>query len=1030
MITIFQRFIDVPGPVLVPAIRIAIWHFFFVWAVTGVKVATNAVFLARADKSTLPLLYVFVTMGVLVVSTYLARVLSQKPPALVLRTAMWVGAWLMLSVGVMLWLKVPYAPAAAYVLGEIITTGISLLFWARVSDAFSPRSKKLVVGFISGGGMSGAVVGGLLAHQLAMNAFLVLSLTFYFLLPAAMLFMVKGIRSRSRGLLKRERASLYPALTYMKGHAFPKWLALLVVGFAVLGALTDYVFRFESARLGEAEMASLFGILNAVVGVTVVCIQMSLTHRLLKRFGVFLFISITPIILGVLAVIQSFSDSFGILISMKGLEMAAAFSLNPAAIFLLYNPIPDTLRASVRTFIDGAIKKLGVAVAGLALLGIAAFSSESLVDSAWIAVSAFGLFIIFPFLHKSYITALDQKIGLVFRRGLHAHSINFDDADTQKALFAQLESQEPRKITVALKMLAGHGRIPDEHMLPLMVHEHREVRKAVLEVVPEEPNPALAVLLTDIVQQGSQPTRVQAIRALAKTVPRRVGKVLQPYFSDADPEVCMTALELAILKEDDAVAKSRFEALLAQRGDMSAVWKRSLAQLIGALDKEEHDLILLELIDDQNIEVQKLAMRAAGREQVELYIPSLLRGLENRQLRLDAQEALVAYGNKAVTALGDMLDDRSVSLPLRIRIPRVLERIGTLEAANALLFSNPVDDAELQQRIALRLYRMTKKLPDLQLSKERTDEAISRRLKSFSYYRYAYQALNRETHPDFSLLRRAVTYRTVENLRIVFELLSLHRERQRMMIIFRQIVDVRARTMGRVQDALELLDAALVADPLRMEILSALEEPEHQTKHLSHYVERLCASKDPVIRGIAQQTVIQAGPTGGFSSEEFFSMEGDPLIEGNDMPENIIDRLFILENVDLFENLGPDDLAAIAHIAEEKDYEEGAVIYNQGQPGDNMFVIVQGEVLLERDGQPILRLGRGETIGQVSLLDRGTRPVTAKVASPGGAHFLVLERKPFMDLVADRLGMMNALFDLLGQRFRLLLEREAVDRKR
>ena len=30
----------------------------------------------------------------------------------------------------------------------------------------------------------------------------------------------------------------------------------------------------------------------------------------------------------------------------------------------------------------------------------------------------------------------------------------------------------------------------------------------------------------------------------------------------------------------------------------------------------------------------------------------------------------------------------------------------------------------------------------------------------------------------------------------------------------------------------------------------------------------------------------------------------------------------------------------------------------------------------------------------------------------------------FMDLVADRLGMMNALFDLLGSRFRLLLERE------
>ena len=425
-------------------------------------------------------------------------------------------------------------------------------------------------------------------------------------------------------------------------------------------------------------------------------------------------------------------------------------------------------------------------------------------------------------------------------------------------------------------MLTGHGRVPDEMLLPLMVHEHREVRNAVLQVIPEEPNPTLFMLLTDILQQGSQPTRVQALRALAKTAPDNLGSVLQPYFHDADPEVCVTALELALTQTDAPEAQRRFDELLAHRETLGSDWKRALAQLIGALDKEEHDEILLELIDDENIEVRKLAIRAAGRERVALYLPALLKALANRNLRVEAQDALVAYGNEAVDVLAKALDDRTILLPLRIRIPRVLERIGTLEAANALLYSNPNDDAELQQRIALRLYRMRKTLPHFEVSKERTDEAIRRRLKSFSYYRNAYQVLIRETHPDFSLLKRAVTHRTVENLRIVFELLSLHRERQRMMTIFRQIVDVRARTMGRVQDALELLDAALVADALRMEVLFALEEPEQRSHNLFHFVDRLCKSKDPVIRGIAQQSVINAGPTSGFSSEGIVSLEAVP----------------------------------------------------------------------------------------------------------------------------------------------------------
>ena len=1007
-----------------PALKIGLWHFFFVWAVTGVKVASNAVFLSREDPGLLPLLYVFVTLGVLLLSTYLAKVLSQHPPAIVLKASMWLGAVLMLFIGSALYLNVPYMSRLAYVLGEIITTACSVLFWARVSDAFSPRSKKLVVGLVSGGGMTGAIVGGLLAHRFAGPQFLILSLMLYFILPAFALQLLSGLRSRSRGLLlKNQRASLKPAITYMRERAFPKWLTILVVGFACLGAITDVVFRTESAQLSEIEMASLFGILNAVVGVVVVVFQMSFTNRLLHRFGVFIFMAIAPLALGALAIAHLFAESFGLLIGMKGIEMAAAFSLNPAAIFLLYNPIPENLRSSVRTFIDGAIKKLGIAMAGGALYWSADYG-ESEMSALGVAIASFGVLVIFPFVHKAYIKALDEKLGLVRRRGVDNYYINPDDADTQKLLSEELASDDPRRVVVALQIMKGSSPLSDDQLINLLVHENKQVRLTVLDFVPEEQNAALHMLLTDLAHQDSGSPRVQTLRALAKTAPQNIINVIRPFFHDQEPEVCTTALELVLSTSDDAEAIKRFGDLIEKRASLPVAWKRALAQLIGALDEEEHDHILLEFFDDHDEEVRRLAIKAAGREKQELYLPRLVNALGARIHRIETQDALVAFGDLAVPYLAASLDSKDIAVPLRIKIPRILERIGTQKSLEALLFSNPVDDAELQQRIALRLYRLCRKKPELEASKQRTDEAIKRRLKSFEYYRFAYENISKESNDDISLLKRAVTARVVENLRIVFELLSLHRERDRMMLIFRQIIDVRARTVGKVQDALELLDAALVGDPLRVSVLSALEGTDHTPRGIGYYVHRLCGSRDPLLRGIAQKTVGLMGPSAPVSQEQMLSLEGYPTIEGADMSDKILERLFVLENVDLFENVGPDDLVAIAQIAEEVSYGCGDVIYKEGQTGDNMFVIIDGEVALERGGAPIMNLAAGGSIGQVSLLDRGHRPVTARVISTEGARFLVLERKEFMDLVADRLGMMNALFDLLGSRFRLLLERE------
>src|SRR5262249_26155154 len=139
------------------------------------------------------------------------------------------------------------------------------------------------------------------------------------------------------------------------------------------------------------------------------------------------------------------------------------------------------------------------------------------------------------------------------------------------------------------------------------------------------------------------------------------------------------------------------------------------------------------------------------------------------------------------------------------------------------------------------------------------------------------------------------------------------------------------------------------------------------------------------------------------------------------MDEKLLSRILTLERVDLFGGLLVDDLAAIAGIAEERRAQPGEVLYREGEPGDAMLVVVSGRGEVQHAGRLMIEVGPGESLGQVSFLDRGPRPTTAVVGG-APAELLVLGCEAFADLVTDRPGLTRGLFVVLGKRLRTLID--------
>jgi CRP-like cAMP-binding protein len=100
-----------------------------------------------------------------------------------------------------------------------------------------------------------------------------------------------------------------------------------------------------------------------------------------------------------------------------------------------------------------------------------------------------------------------------------------------------------------------------------------------------------------------------------------------------------------------------------------------------------------------------------------------------------------------------------------------------------------------------------------------------------------------------------------------------------------------------------------------------------------------------------------------------------------------IERMLLLRRVALFSELAPEDLQRIAASTSERIYAPGEALVRQGEPGDELIVIVEGSVRVvaeEDGGQRLIRtFGPGDHIGELAVLREQTRVATVLADSEG-----------------------------------------------
>ncbi len=705
-----------------------------------------------------------------------------------------------------------------WIWASMLTVVLMTHFGLTISEVFNPRQARRLIGFCGSGGILGGVLGGFGA------SFLTKANWGEFLLPLACcllficIFVVNAIfkyPKKDRDIKEVvQKASSQPQkmsfgdnLKIIGGNHYLVLIASIVIATGIIATFIDFQFssQVEKHFAQKEGMQSFFGLFFGGLTTFAFFLQLLLTSRFLKNFGVRLTLLFAPIVLllGSMGILIG-GLTLPLVILIKGSDESLSFSLNQSVREILYIPVPSDLRYRVRPFIDMFINRFAKVTAALLLLvgGVLAnIFSPALIEvpymspvkdpklAEYLTWGIIAFLIIWVVLNlrvsREYISMVSENIPIRWSR-VDKSLAETVDIDYTKMLFDTVESRNRSSVLYAM------------HIFDLLERDKLtpEIKKMISQKVDEVKVSSLSELFE---AEGAT------------------------WFPDIDDDISQESLisdirEIMSLDSYQKLMKIHADKVLAE-SRKSEIERMELAKAIGMMDPNS-DLVgrLEALINDDSPEVSRYAIESAARLRKEALIPALVHKLSNPLIREDTISAIKNYGQAALPILENHLKDSRKDTDIRKAVVSVLARMGTSQASEILLRELQRKSGELDTEIIDALDRLRSEKPEItipeKIVKRKTFELVKEYCRIYIELQETEPGKKREEE------RKSCGKILDNHFTNIFKLLGLYYPHADIMKAYQNL---RAGTKHSVAFAIELLDNTLKKD-MRNAVLPLVED--------------------------------------------------------------------------------------------------------------------------------------------------------------------------------------------------------------
>ena len=856
---------------------------------------------------------------------------------------------------------------------EIINSLITLVVWGLASAVCNTRQSKRLFPLFNAGRILGSVLGGLGTgllvglfgtHNLLLiwAGFLILTFTITRVLIRAY------IRSEpvQHEFRHKRKVSLIQEMQqgfkFVRSSVLMRWISLAVVLFSVLYYSIALPFS-KGATAAFPDVNSLAGFLGLFNGVTTgaaFLVSFFAANRLYARFGIMTAILAMPVIYLLGFGGLALTQAFAVIIIFRSVQMVWLSGMADSAYQAMFNAVPARRRDQVRVFTDGVPEQVGTFLAGAIL--IVGQQAFSARELALVGLAA----------------AVATTFVIWRARGAYSHSLVESLRLGHPMLFASNDrlglQPDAASIQISLEGLA--------HPDPL-------IRRVSAELLGQVDLPAASAALVELLQDDVAEVRAAALKGLARPSAATVLVEVSNCLKDATPLVRAAAVDtlpaLTSMLEDPAVSlRVRAAVALLKLGE--AVTARVRLRQMAMLGDVEERVLALQALAEVGDQQAQMLFEA---ELADLHAPPAVRNA--------AARALGVCGASAIPALRLALASEEAFI--HSGVASALGQIGEIALPEVL---DSLDDPSMEMG-ALEA------LEQLPAWKEpaRVRAFARRRVASSLHYETLREAIPAGENDRMRLLNESLAVRARQDGLLALRALGLLNDHNTLAVAVENLQSHNPTQLSNAVEALESIhDANLVRPLFQIWDPGQAGKPAFGAQAV---IAELVREEDGWLRACANYAI-------GNGMED---QSMDNLATFSSM-----DRVLLLRRVPLLEDLTPDELQRVAAISTDLDFLDGETICVQGEPGDQMYVIVSGEVRVvvnqpEQAEKEIARRAAGDVVGEMSIISG--EPRVASVISVGDVRTLCLDRLSFESLLRERPEISLAVMRELCRRIKGLL---------
>jgi len=798
-------------------------------------------------------------------------------------------------------------------------------------------------------------------------------------------------------------------------------LAIFVFCLQAMSVLVDFQFNGELKQsFSKKEIASFLGTFYLVSNGVVVLLSLFASGRILKALGVGLSLSLGALLVGagscfyLLAVGGGAASPFVAMAFTAFALHVGQYAMTRNAIQVLVTPLDTIEGERSRTLIDGVVYRLATIVSSVALLVVAPGANtlyilSPVVIAASLVVVVFGLKV-GPHYRAALFQALkarrlDDTASRILDRGLGRRAL--------REVERRLQDPDPAAVRYALDVIADlRVEVRPELLEALVRFGQDDIAERALQTMRASGHAPSRDLLATLLS-GERPLGVlrEALHAANQAGDRGLLDIVRPLVRHPDPTIAALAglfglrfetgaardvLERGLAADDHDPRHREDEAPQATARQRAVGFARDLFAMVGA----------------GSAGVTPEAVQAMGRLRLPAFVDPLVACLAERRLRTAAVDALVAQGAVALPRLAERLAEATLPLSTRVAIYAVLTRLGSREAVVLLEEQAGSTSMAVRSEAVLALWRAARRPQNARPGEARVRARILEEIERLRRYVGIERAVA-PTGPFRMFFRDELETARGHAERRILRLLGILYDRA---ALYRVYLHYRSKTPKVRSNAIELLEQH-VKDPALKPFVGLVERVGDESGS-----DQL---RTVMVRKLVPDGTVVEMLTG---VEPWMRRLWSWVLGREAKPEqafewgNTIDRVFQLRHLPLFEGMSGEQLLSMAQGCDRREWTAGSVLFQIGDDADYVYLIQNGAVEIERDGRQVARLGGGEAVGELAVLDdAGTRSATARIAVP--SRVVSVPISAFQELLDRHAALGRTMIAILVRRTLARLDR-------